>query len=254
MRVRTFVRKLFASSWAHASRCQPTRLAFYSGCCYVDTVMSLCPRENLTHVRGEALCFGQRYNLFRVIAQNNTIQDTTIRSALERLVPACPVVGFGRPCFVNVVHGAIVESGCVLDADRGGSCRSQGYLFGRFCRQRYVSTNHICGCIKIVTVFVEDETHSDLVRLVGNMHSCRQTSCTCLVLCRRAGRRHGTFAIICPMSLSTTSTTFGFLPSVLSVVVDGPLMTDVTVEQDYLPLPLPFALRLPFPLSFPTEK
>ena len=45
-------------------------------------------------------------------------------SALERLVPACPVVGFGRPCFITVVHGAIVESGCVLDVDGGRSCRS----------------------------------------------------------------------------------------------------------------------------------
>ena len=80
----------------------------------------------------------------------------------------------------------------------------------RFCRQRYVLTNHICGCIRIVTVFVENETHSSLIRMVGKLLSCRHASCTCLILCRRAGRRHCTFAISCPMSLSTTTTTFGF--------------------------------------------
>ena len=52
-------------------------------------------------------------------------------------------------------------------------------------------TNHICGCVGIVTVFVENEAHSNLVRLVGKMLSCR----TCLVLCGRAGRKHCTFAI-----------------------------------------------------------
>ena len=68
------------------------------------------------------------------------------------------MIGFGRPYFVFVVHGAIVESGCVLDFDGDGSCRSQGYLFGRFCRQRYayadvsgsslypLRTKHTPGC------------------------------------------------------------------------------------------------------------
>ena len=38
-----------------------------------------------------------------------------MRSALERFVPACPVIDFGRPWIVVVVRGAIIESGCVLD-------------------------------------------------------------------------------------------------------------------------------------------
>ena len=200
--------------------------------------MSLCPREKLTRVRRNALCLGQWYNLFRIIAQNNCKQHTTIRSALERFVPACPVVGFGRPWFVVVVHDAIVESGGVLDVDCGGSCRSQGYLFGRFFRLRYVLTNHICRCIRIVTVFVENERHCSLIRSVGKMLSCRQTSCTLLILCRRAGGRHCAFAIVCPMSLSTAS----------------PPVTDVTVEQDICPCPyICFYLYL-FPFSFPSKK
>ena len=85
--------------------------------------------------------------LVRIIAQNNSIQHTTIRSALERFVPSCPEISFGRPYNVVVVHGAIVESGCVLDVDSERSSRSQGYLLGRFCRQRYVLTIHFCGCI-----------------------------------------------------------------------------------------------------------
>ena len=95
--------------------------------------MSSCPREELTHVRRNALCFGQRYDLFRIITQNNSIQHTTIRSALESVVPSCPVIGFGRPYFDIVVHDTSVESGCVLGADCGGRCRRQG-LLGRFCR------------------------------------------------------------------------------------------------------------------------
>ena len=94
-------------------------------------------------------------------------EHTTIRSALGRLVPSCPVIGFGRPYLVVVVHSAIIASGWVLGVDGGGICRSQGHLFGRFCRKRYVLTNHICGCIRIVTVFVENETHSSMIRLVG---------------------------------------------------------------------------------------
>ena len=65
----------------------------------------------------------------------------------------------------------------------------------------YILTNHICGCIRNVTVFVDNETHSGLIRLVDKLLSCRHTSCTCLILCRRAGRRrHCTFAIIGPVS------------------------------------------------------
>ena len=114
---------------------------------------------------------------------------------LNVFVPSCPVIGFGRPCLVVVVHGAIIESGCVLGVDGGGSCRSQRNLFGRFCRKTYVLTIHICGCIRIVTVFVEHQTHSSLIRLVGKLLSCRHSSCTCLILCRRAGRRHSTCAL-----------------------------------------------------------
>ena len=151
----------------------------------------------------DTTCFGK-------IAQNNFIQHTTIRSTRERFVPACPVIGFGRPWFVVVVHGAIVESGCVLGVDGGGSCRSQRYLLGRFCRQRCVLANYVSRCIGIVTEVVENKTRSRLVRLVGKMLPCRHTSCTCLFLCWRTGKRHCAFAIICPMSLSTTNSTFGF--------------------------------------------
>ena len=118
MRVRTLVRKLFASTWARAG------------------------------------------SSFRIIAQNSSLQHTTIRSALGRFVPACPAIGFSRPWFVVVVHGAVLESSCVLDVDCGGGCLSQGSLIGRFCWQRFVLTNHTCGCIGIATVFVENETHS----------------------------------------------------------------------------------------------
>ena len=112
-------------------------------CCYVYAIMSLCPGEQFAHVRRNALCFGQRYNLFRIITRNNPTQHATIRSALERLSPSCPVIGFDLPCFI-VVHDTSVESGCVLGVDGGGICRRQGYLLGRFSRKRYVVSNHIC--------------------------------------------------------------------------------------------------------------
>ena len=38
-----------------------------------------------------------------------SLHQTTIRSALERFIPSCPVIGFGRPYLVVVVHGAIVK-------------------------------------------------------------------------------------------------------------------------------------------------
>ena len=63
--------------------------------------MFLCPREKLTHVRG----------------------DATMRSTLERFLPSCPVIGFGRPYLVVVVHGAIIVCGCVLGVDGGRSCQ-----------------------------------------------------------------------------------------------------------------------------------
>ena len=146
------MRKLFASTCADSST--PVLRST------VDAVTSMRPRDKLTHVRGDTLCSGQGYNLFRIIAQNNSIQHSTIRSNLERFVPSCPVIGFGPPYLVVAVHGAIVESGCVLDVDGGGSCRSQGYVFGSFCRQRYVLTHHFCGCIRIVTEFVKNETNT----------------------------------------------------------------------------------------------
>ena len=59
--------------------------------------MPLCPREELTHVHKNALCFGQRYDL----------QHATIRSALERFIPSCPVIDFDRPYFVIVVHDTV---------------------------------------------------------------------------------------------------------------------------------------------------
>ena len=159
------------------------------------------------------------------------------------------MVGFDRPYFVIVVHDTSVESGCVLRVDGGGSCRSQRYVFGRFQRQRYVLTNHVCRYIRIVTVFVKNKTRFNLTRSVGKLLSCRNTSCTCLILCGRAGGRHCAFANFRPMSLSTASSTLGFCFFNLSAVVDGLPMTDATVEQNILPLPL--LLPIPFPFSFP---
>ena len=109
-------------------------------------------------------------------------------------------------------------------------------------------TNQKCGCIGIVTVFVENETLSDLVRLVGKMLSCRHTSCTCLVSCRRAVRRHCTFVIICPMSLFDYKHDIRFLPSVLSVVVGGPPTRDVWANRiSALALAFAFTITLSFP-------
>ena len=207
MPVRTFERKLFASTWTRTNRCHPTCLAFCSGCCYVDAIMSLCPGEELTHVHRNALCFGQRYDLFRIITQNSSTQHATIRSALERSIPSCPVIGFDRPYFVIVIHDTSVESGCVLGVDGGGSCRRQGYLLGRFSRKRYVLSNHIRGCIRIIAVFVQNKTRSNLIRSVGKLLSCGHTSCTCLILRRRTGGRQCALAVV--VSLSTASSTLG---------------------------------------------
>ena len=178
------------------------------------------------------LCFGQRYNLFRIIAQNNSIQHTTIRSALERLVPSCPVVGFGRPYLVDVVHGAIIESGCVLEA----VCRSPGYLFGRLCRHvsgsslYLLRTKHTPACFALlasccrVTIravcvwFCENELEGD----IAPFQSCAHVP---------FDHKHE----------------IHFLPSVLSVVVDGPPTTDATGEQDICPCPY---LRTLFTFAF----
>ena len=131
------------------------------------------------------------------------IQHATTRSALERFIPSFSVIGFDHLYFVIVVHDTSVESGCVLGVDGGGSCRRQGYLLGRFCRQVYVLANHMYGCIRIVAVFVKNKTRSNLIRSVGKLLSCGHTNCTCLILCRRTGRRHCAFALVCPVSLST---------------------------------------------------
>ena len=98
-------------------------------------------------------------------------------------------------------------------------------------------TNHICGCIGVVTVFVENETHSSLLRFVGKLLSCHHSCCTCLVLRRRTGRRHCTFSIMRPCPFRPQARHPWFLPSVLSVVVDGPPTTDATGEQDICPCP-----------------
>ena len=154
------------------------------------------------------------------------------------------MVGLGRPWIVIVIHGTNVDSSCVLDVDSGRRCRSQRHLFGWFCRSRYILTNHICGRIGIVTVFVENETHSDLVRLVGKILSCRHTSC------KRTLRIRDHL----PNVPFDHKHDIRFLLSILSVVVDCPPTTDVTGEQGYLPLPLPLALSFPFPFSFPKER
>ena len=151
--------------------------------------MPLCPREELTHVHKNALCFGQRYDL----------QHATIRAALERFIPSCPVIDFDRPYFVIVVHDTSVESGCVLGVDGGGSCRREGYLLGRFSRKRDVLSNHMCGCIRIIAVFVKNKTRCKLIRSVGKLRSCGHTSCACLILCRRTGGRHCAFAVVFPV-------------------------------------------------------
>ena len=137
------------------------------------------------------------------------------------------MVGLGRPWIVIVIHGTNVDSSCVLDVDSGRSCRSQRHLFGWFCRSRYILTNHICGRIGIVTVFVENETHSDLVRLVGKILSCRHTSC------KRTLRIRDHL----PNVPFDHKHDIRFLLSILSVVVDGPPMTDVTGELDVCPCP-----------------
>ena len=223
LRVRTFARKLFASTWARTSRCQPTSRAFYSGCCFVDAVMSSCPREKLTHVCGDALCFGQRYKLFRIMAQNNAIQQTTIR-----FVPSCPVIGFGRPYFVVVVHGAIVESGCVLDVDGGGSCRSQAGR-GSSCPTIHADVSG--------SSLYSLRTHSGPIRLAGKMLSCRHTSCTCLMFVWANWKNTLHIPDHLHRVLFDHKHDFRFLPSILTIVVDAPSMTDVTVEQDICPCP-----------------
>ena len=83
-------------------------------------------------------------------------------------------------------------------------------MFGCFWRQRHVLTNHVCGYMRIVAVFVKNETHCSLIRSVGKLLPCRHTSCTCLMFCGRVGGRHCAFAIVCPMSLSTAGSTLGF--------------------------------------------
>ena len=69
--------------------------ALNSGCRYVNATRSLCPREKFTHVCQYTLCRGQWYNVFRIISHNNSIQHTTIRSALELFVPIWNVLSHG---------------------------------------------------------------------------------------------------------------------------------------------------------------
>ena len=97
------------------------------------------------------------------------------------------------------------------------------------------------------------KTRSNLIRLVGELLSCRHTSCTCLILCRRAGRRHCAFAIVCPMAHSTASSPLGFALN-HSAVVDGRPTTDVSVEQGICPCPFLCFYFFLFHLSFPKER
>ena len=78
-RIGTFVCEIFAPTWTRTNKCWLTCLALYSGSCYVNAEVSLCPREKLTHVCRHTLCLGQIHNLFRVIAQ--TIPYSMLRYA-----------------------------------------------------------------------------------------------------------------------------------------------------------------------------
>ena len=89
--------------------------------------------------------------------------------------------------------------------------------------------------LSIVTVFTKNKTLSSLTLLIGCLLSCRHTSCTCLILCRRAGGRHCAFAVVCPVCDRKLDTRFS--PQILSAVVDAPPTTDATVEQDICPCP-----------------
>ena len=86
------------------------------------------PRQwmSLSHVRAlfsDTICFGQ---------SRRTTPYSTPRHVPLLNVLFHPVVGFGRPYLIVVVHDTNVEIGCVLGVDCGGSCRGQGYLFDRF--------------------------------------------------------------------------------------------------------------------------
>ena len=197
--------------------------------------------------RGTHACSKARSVLGSEIRPVSDIQHATIRSALERKIPSCPVIGFGRPYSVIFVPDTSVESGCVLGVDGGGSCLRQGYLLGAFSRKRYVLSNHICGCIRIIAVFVKNKSRSNLIRSVSKLLSCGHASCTCSILCRRTGGRHCAFAVVRSLL-------------VLSSVVVGPPTTDAMVEQGICPCPCPCPCRcpcplpFPFPLSFPNER
>ena len=67
-------------------------------------------REKFTHVRRHTLCLGQRYNLFRIISHNNSIQHTKYVPFLIFFVPACLVIGLTQPWFIVVIHGVNVEN------------------------------------------------------------------------------------------------------------------------------------------------
>ena len=141
---------------------------------------SACVHKGETHA-----CLWQRTWLWPVIRpvsdsrakQFHTSYHGTFRSST--FFPACPVVGFGRPQFIIVVHDGIVEIGRVLHVHCGGSCPSQGHVFSCFCRQRYVLTDHVCGYIRIFTVFIKNEAHCSLIRSLGKVLSCRHMGCTC---------------------------------------------------------------------------
>ena len=95
-----------------------------------NAAVSLCPREKFTHVRRHNLCLDQRYNLFRMISQNNSIQHTTVPSSLELFVPACRVISLTQSWFSFVIHGVYVENTALLSVNSGGSVRSQRCLPG----------------------------------------------------------------------------------------------------------------------------
>ena len=97
------------------------------------------------------------------------------------------------------------------------------------------------------------KTRSNLIRLVGELLSCRHTSCTCLILCRRAGRRHCAFAIVCPMAHSTASSPLGFRFKSFSRRRRS--SDDRCVGRTgYLPLPFPLLLLFPFPFVLSERK
>ena len=135
----------------HAKLCLTHLGQLLQSCCHGNFELSTCSaRSNAVEssclsVYPDGLKAKDFHFCFNILSPDFAMTVTSIvlycqtpSSANGSTTRKLSVLVNDRTYFVIVANDTSVESGCVLGVDGGGSGRSQGYLLGRFSRQRYV--------------------------------------------------------------------------------------------------------------------